>query len=230
MPKFPHEGWTHKNGPRMQPITLPDGQIQDFYFLDDYPEYPGHFKGMKIIIQEHNLWPEDQDLLAQCPGFKCKPSVTNCCCCQLLFTQPDFVNQKTQIEELVTSRGHLCDFYPKYHCEVNFIKQYWGTVKLYYRNQPLTSTITEMEHKVIDSIDQVPLTQICRCAFYWFLTSYMLIPCRYANWAARFISGYKYGLTGREAAWATRIYQGHQTLPPEIVAKVKSHFQNVSKV
>ena len=35
------------------------------------------------------------------------------------------------------------------------------------------------------------------------LTSYMLIPCRYANQAARFISGYKYGLTGGEAAWAT---------------------------
>ena len=46
---------------------------------------------------------------------------------------------------------------------------------------------------------------------------------RFANWAVRFILGYKYGLTGGEAAWATRKYHEHQVLPPEIVAAVKAH-------
>ena len=42
---------------------------------------------------------------------------SNCCCRRLLFSQSDFVNQKSQLEELITLRGHICDFYPKYHCD-----------------------------------------------------------------------------------------------------------------
>jgi hypothetical protein len=44
--------------------------------------------------------------------------------------QPDFVSQKSQLEEFVVSQGHIWDFYPKYHCELNFIEQYWGAAKL----------------------------------------------------------------------------------------------------
>ena len=47
----------------------------------------------------------------------------------ILFLQPDFVSQKPQLQELIESRSHLCDFYPKYHCELNFIEQYWGAAK-----------------------------------------------------------------------------------------------------
>lgn len=223
MPKFPKEGWTNKNGPRMRPTTLPDGRIQEFYFPDDHPRYPGYFKGMKVIIQERGLWPE-KELLAQCEGFKCELGATTCCCRRLLFTQPDFVNQKTQLEEFVTSRGHLCDFYPKYHCELNFIEQYWGAAKLYYRNAPLTSNTADMEHKVIKSLDQVPLQQIRRWVQRLCHYKHAHSNHRYANRAARFISGYKYGLSGGEAAYATRKYHGHRTLPPEIVAEVKAHF------
>ena len=39
----------------------------------------------------------------------------------ILFNQPDFVPQKSELQELIEKRGHLCDFYPKYHCELNFI-------------------------------------------------------------------------------------------------------------
>ena len=53
MPKRPSEGWTHhKDGPHMRTTVLPDGQIQDFYFQDDHPTYPGYFKGMEQIIRE----------------------------------------------------------------------------------------------------------------------------------------------------------------------------------
>ena len=108
----------------MQPTTLSDGQVQEFYFADDHPEYPGYFKGTEQIIQEHGLWSVTGNLLAQCEGFKCKTGRTDCCCSRILFTQPDFINQYSQLEELVTSCGHICDFYPKYHCKLNFIEQY----------------------------------------------------------------------------------------------------------
>ncbi|TFK23541.1 hypothetical protein FA15DRAFT_745030 [Coprinopsis marcescibilis] len=62
---------------------------------------PGWFKGMEVIIRERGLWPYSE-LNAQCKGFKCVPGKTDCCCRRLLFTQPDIINQKSPLEELVT--------------------------------------------------------------------------------------------------------------------------------
>jgi len=58
---------------------------------------------------------------------------------------PDFCSQKSHLEEYITSRGHICDFYPKYHCELNFIEQYHGAAKLQYSSSPKTSNIEAME-------------------------------------------------------------------------------------
>ena len=84
---------------------------------------------MENIIQKHGLWPET-GLLTDCPGSKCPPSSNNCCCHTLLFHEPDFVSQKSALQESVERCGPLCDFYPKYHCELNFIEHYWGAAKL----------------------------------------------------------------------------------------------------
>jgi len=110
---------------------------------------PGWFKGMEIIIQERGLWPTKRDLLAQYPGFHCPPGSTECCCQCILFSQPDFMSQKSQLQELVESCSHLCDFYPKYHCELNFIEQYWGVAKLHFRIAGHAATINKMERMVI---------------------------------------------------------------------------------
>ncbi|THU75878.1 hypothetical protein K435DRAFT_706193 [Dendrothele bispora CBS 962.96] len=165
MPKGPSEKWTHyKDGPRMRPGTLPSGQLQDLYFPDDHPTMPGWFKGMQVILEERGLYPETGRLNAQCEGFKCPPERTDCCCRRVLFNQPDFVNQKSALEELIESRGHICDFYPKYHCELNFIEQYWGAGKFSYRNHvSVPKKIEEMEARVCESLDSVPLQQIRRC-------------------------------------------------------------------
>jgi hypothetical protein len=64
------------------------------------------------------------------------------------------------LEELMTLRGHICDFYPKYHCELNFIEQYWGTAKFRYRSTPKTSDINEMERNVIACLEEIPQLQI----------------------------------------------------------------------
>lgn len=162
MTKNPAKDWTHrKGGAHMRNGQLPNGERQDFYFGDDHPTMPGWFKGMEQIIKEQGLWPSS-GLLAQCEGFKCEPGRTNCCCRRLLFTQPDFVAQKSQLEEFVTSRGHICDFYPKYHCELNFIEQYWGAAKLRYRTSNRTANIVEMEKNMLACLDDVPLLQIRR--------------------------------------------------------------------
>ena len=61
-----------------------------------------------------------------------------------------------------SDRGHICDYYPKYHCELNFIKQYWGAAKLIYRTSPKMTDMKEMEENVKNSLDNVPLVQIQR--------------------------------------------------------------------
>jgi hypothetical protein len=71
--------------------------------------------------------------------------MTDCCCHWVLFTQPDFINQKSHLEELITSRGHICNFYPKYHCELDFIEQYWWAAKLAYWNTTKTTDMKEMK-------------------------------------------------------------------------------------
>ena len=46
-----------------------------------------------------------------------------------LQTFEDFATQKSLLEELVESRGHLCMFIPKFHCELNPIEGVWCHAK-----------------------------------------------------------------------------------------------------
>jgi hypothetical protein len=205
---------------------LPNGDMQPFYFPDDHPSMHDWFKGMEQIIRERSLWPAE-GLVAQCQSFRCPPGCTDCCCRRLLFSQPDFPNHKSQLQELVESCGHLCNFYPKYHCELNFIEQYWAA-KLRFHSMERVATIEKMGQQVVASLDDIPLLQIRRYFIFHILALYRIsdVFCRYANRSARFISAYGQGLSGAQAVWANRKYHGHHTLPPELVAYIR---QSVSE-
>ena len=161
----PKAGWTpFKDAPRMREGVNPQtGESQSFYFLDDHPSMPGWFKGMEQIIRERGLWPEG-GLHAECPGFKCLPGKTDCCSWRLLFNQPDFVSHKSELQEIIERCHHLCDFYPKYHCELNYIEQFWGAAKLQFRTAGRSATISQMEQQVKDCLDGVDIQQIRRWA------------------------------------------------------------------
>ena len=116
---------------------------------------------MEVIIHERGLWPE-AGLSAECKGFKCEPGATACCCRHLLFNQPDFVVQRSQLEELITRQGHICDFYPKFHPKLDFIEQYSGLVKHHYRLTPCKQSANEMEKNVLNSLDAPGVEQIRR--------------------------------------------------------------------
>ena len=99
-----------------------DKIMQSLYYPIDHPTMPGWFKGMEQILWECRLWRDG--LLALCggSGFSCKNSDTNNCCCRkTLFCQVDFQTQKSKLKEIIESRGHICDFYPKFHCELNLL-------------------------------------------------------------------------------------------------------------
>jgi hypothetical protein len=145
-----------------------------------------------------------------------------------MFSQPDFVAQKSHLEEYVTSRGHICDFYLKFHCELNFIEQYWGAVKLRYQSSPKMADMDAMECNVIACLDDVLLLQIKRQVLNFYGQYIVLIDSSfssYANGSACFILAYSQGLSGGKAAWANRKYHGHQTLPSSMVSEVKKALQ-----
>lgn len=49
---------------------------------------------------------------------------------------PAFAEQKSAIEQLIESRGHLCMFTPKFHPELAWIELYWAKAKRCTRARP----------------------------------------------------------------------------------------------
>ena len=104
----------------------------------------GKAKGAEMVLRERGLWPrfgwrsDGFKFLLTCPttGDRkgCRPELEGgCCVYQVLFQQPDFRAQKGQLEEEIEVAGHHIIFYPKFHCELNFIKRYWCKCKWYTR-------------------------------------------------------------------------------------------------
>jgi hypothetical protein len=52
-----------------------------------------------------------------------------CCMSCVISLQDDFINKKPDIQHYLEGRGHVCLFYPKFHCEINPIKMLWGYMK-----------------------------------------------------------------------------------------------------
>src|SRR5216684_1234529 len=176
---------------------------------------------MEQIIHKHGLWPE-AGLPANCTGHKhAKEGQTTCCCHHLLYSQPNFTSQKPLLQEYIESHGHLCDFYPKYHCELNFIEQYWGAAKLQFRVAGHAKTLSEMEMKMLGCLDDIPLEQIQRCISTSFFIPSLKYLCRFTDRSTCFISAYHQGLSGAQVAWANKKYYSHCILPPDMTAMVK---------
>jgi hypothetical protein len=128
-----------------------------------------------------------------------------------------------QLQELIELHGHLCNFYPKYHYELNFIEQYWGEAKFCFCVAGHMTIIKEMEKKVIQCLDHVPLLHIQQWVIHVFISDSCLPHClsSYANRSAHFISAYQAGLSGSQAIWANQKCHSHHTLPLEIIAEIK---------
>ncbi|TFK89911.1 hypothetical protein K466DRAFT_574542 [Polyporus arcularius HHB13444] len=212
-PVYGSDGKILKTRIRMADATLPgSGTPQSLYFPDDYPDVSlrGAFKGMTVLLKERGYHTADR-LRAQCDGFHCPPPPPGsvplefymrspCCSRRLLYEQPDFQSVKSLLEIKMESRGVQCLFLPKFHCELNPIEQCWGYAKRIYRMNPTSSKEADLEKNLVESINAVPLTSMRR--FY--------------TRALRFADAYSKGLSGKQAAWATKKYRGHRVIPETI--------------
>jgi transposase len=57
----------------------------------------------------------------------------NCCALRILESQDDFKNEVSLLEIVVAQAGHEVIFYPKFHCELNYIEYYWAALKRFIR-------------------------------------------------------------------------------------------------
>jgi len=140
---------------------------QSMIFPSDHPTYPNQPKGMRQILIERGLWKDG--LIGDCKLCKGKNTKVidlqrvDCYMRHILSLQPDFLAQRSKLQVEIEKRGHKCIFYPKYHCELNYIEMYWGAAKRYTREN-CNYTWAGLQKTVPEALDSVPLTTIRRYA------------------------------------------------------------------
>ena len=124
------------------PANLPrlkTGMFQHMVFQPDDPapfykpnaqpqEYVGKAKGLKQVLFERGLYTPNMTLEGDNKNSDDATSMTfvlgNCL---------DFKLQKSALAEYIESRGHICDYIPKYHPELNPLERCWGMSKRFIR-------------------------------------------------------------------------------------------------
>ena len=81
------------------------------------------------------------------------------------------------MQEYMTSREHLCDFYSIFHCKLNFIVQCWGVVK-WFHSSIETTDIGQMEKNVIAHLEDISFLQIQWYVVTPFTTEFITQVCK----------------------------------------------------
>jgi len=138
----------------MAPGSFADGTPQSFYFPEGH-SHAGLFKGMRVILEERGFASQLTNLKCECKKFHCPAGRTDCCMRRLLYSQPDFQNVKSVLEDHCNRRGVEVLFLPKFHPELNPIEQCWGRAKWYYRQLPASSLEEDLERNVVKSLESI---------------------------------------------------------------------------
>ena len=131
---------------------------QSMVFPVNHPQYPNQPKGIKIVLTERGLY--RTHLRGKCKS-KCDADKTDCCNKRILKQQADFAEQNSLVQETIEAAGHLCLFFPKFHCELNFIEFFWAQVKKYLRDN-CNYTFDTLKENMPKALESVPLATIRR--------------------------------------------------------------------
>lgn len=156
----------------------------------------GTLKGLKTLLRERDLWPKD--------GLKLEEAR------ELLANQPDFRAQHAWMAEVVEQAGHLIDFYPKFHCELNPIERAWGAAKRWTREN-CEYTFPSLQKLVPQSLARIPLESFKR----------------YFRGAWRYMTAYQafdgVRLSAKQALWAQKKYSSHRCIPESILKELEEN-------
>jgi len=156
----------------------------------------GEPKGLRVVLSERGLWRAGLHL--KCKNG-CELGAANCCAVTIMASQPDFIEEKCQLEKIIVAMGHKVIFYPKFHCELNYIENFWGAAKQYTRAN-CNYTWKGLQETLPKGLDSVSLPTIRR----------------FARKAFRYMDIYRKGLTGKAAEHAARKYRSHRRVPDSV--------------
>jgi hypothetical protein len=195
---------------RASVLNLKDGgknvvPQRDGFFMLDGVKYlqsmqreDGVQKGIVSILKERGLW---QAGLRLADARK------------LLQEQPDFQEQREWLEE-TAGRFEDCiiDFYPKFHCEFNFIELYWGQAKRYTRRN-CDYSFAGLQRAVPEALRSVPLSLIRK----------------YARKCFRYMDAYRpkgeegARLSMKQVQYAMKKYTSHRCIPDGVMDDLELH-------
>lgn len=176
----------------------------------------GQPKGMKSVLSERGKWRSDMPAICK----PCKEKVSHderktkfaewmradhvllssqCCARYCLSQEPDFLAQQEWLTETVRRRGHHIIFYPKYHCELNFIERLWGLLKSRARSS-CDYSFDSLKKRLPALVEKIPLKfvhKVFRSCF-------------------RMMELYKEGLEGPLLEYANKKYKSHRRIPEKV--------------
>jgi len=134
------------NGSSVKPIlrdTVYKGKKQVMWIMEDGKKVP---KGIRQVLLERGVDVRGMTLTNKIDEKNLK---------KVLASHEDFLNEKTLLEQLIESRGHLVRYLPKFHPELNPIENVWAVVKKYLRThcQFNIQSLRENIPKALESVD-----------------------------------------------------------------------------
>ncbi|PLW41819.1 hypothetical protein PCASD_05518 [Puccinia coronata f. sp. avenae] len=86
---------------------------------------------------------------------------TDCFWSKILSLQSDFVSENPLLQMVIKEVGHICLFFPKFHCELNPIELFWLYIKnLYWHSNHKFSTWKEYQALFEHTCIACPLSTI----------------------------------------------------------------------
>ena len=185
----------------------PNNQLQSMVFLTTHSDEKlrGKPKGIKQVLIERGKWPLE-GLILECKNCKKKiedSSRVACCARRVMSLEHDFLVQKNAIEESIENAGHKCIFFPKFHCELNFIERYWGAAKRHSREN-CNYSWEGLQRTVPESLESVSLITIRR----------------FSRKCWRYMDLYRKGLSGKLVEYAVKKYKSHRRIPDSVLEEL----------
>ena len=158
-----------------QPVmrsTFFNGEVQEMVLPNGQP------KGLKIVLEERGV--DTRGMNAD----KLREELN---------TFEDFKNKVTILQERVEGRGHLCLFFPQFHCELNAIERCWCHAKKYTRAHA-NGSITRLRPIILEGLNTCT-PDIIRKFF---------VTCR------DYVKAYREGHTCRDVDRIVKTYKSHR--------------------
>ena len=180
------------------------GRPQTMVFPANHPilALRGKAKGIEQVLWERGLWQERRSdghlFLLECPKGDgragCNLELEGGCCARTVLSQErDFQEQKGRLQEELEASNQQVIFYPKFHCELNFIERFWCAAK-YYACENCSYSLNGLRALLPAALDSVTTPSIHR----------------YFLGCMRVLGGYQRGLQYGTKEFHEAVYKSHR--------------------